>query len=474
MSNSGIIRPFDHQVGLVQRIVDALLIVGSLAFCFWAYQGTNAWNDKYTIMAISAVAMFYVAARINNLYQSYRISGMLKEIQPLVVAWLLTISGLLLLGYALKVTHEMSRVVLGMWAVLTPVALFAWRQVIRRLLKTMRIKGHNTRTAVIVGANDNGKALARNILNMPWMGLRLKGFISREQTGVLGLGQGADDHATAEILGDLDALFTMAGNMQVDIVYIAIPTNEREVINTILTELGDTTASIYLVPDFYTAEIMQGDWVTVGDTPTVSVIDNATQGLDSWVKKLEDIVIASIAVILLAIPMAFIAVGVKLSSPGPVLYMQRRYGINGRLILVWKFRSMTVVESDSEFVQAKKDDARVTPFGGFLRKTSLDELPQFFNVLTGEMSVVGPRPHAVAHNEQFRKRINGYMLRHKAKPGITGLAQVNGLRGETDTDEKMERRVHFDVEYINNWSVWLDLVIIAKTPVSMIRNGNVY
>lgn len=474
MSNSGIIRPFDHQLGLVQRIVDALLIVGSLAVCFWAYQGTNTWTDKYTIMAISAVALFYVAARINNLYQSYRISGMLREIQPLAAAWVLTISGLLLLGYALKVTHEMSRVVLGMWAVLTPMMLFAWRQIVRGLLKSLRIKGRNTRSAVIVGANENGKALARNILSMPWMGLTLKGFVSNEHTGMLALGPGADDQATIEVLGDLDALFTLAAEKQVDVVYIAIPTYDRELINTILTELGDTTASIYLVPDFYTAEIMQGDWVTVGDTPTVSVIDNATQGLDSWVKKVEDLVIASIAVTLFAIPMALIAVGVKLSSQGPVLYKQRRYGINGKPIMVWKFRSMTVVESDSEFVQAKKDDARVTPFGGLLRKTSLDELPQFFNVLTGEMSVVGPRPHAVAHNEEFRKKINGYMLRHKAKPGITGLAQVNGLRGETDTEDKMEQRVKYDVEYINNWSIWLDLEIILRTPKQLFVGENAF
>jgi undecaprenyl-phosphate glucose phosphotransferase len=474
MSNSGIIRPFDHQLGLLQRVVDAGLIIVCLVACYWAYHGTLAWSDKYTVAAISAVALFYVAAKVNNLYQSYRVEGIFGEVRPLLSAWLLTISGLLLLGYAFKVTHELSRVVLGMWAASTPLLMLAWRHVIRSGLKRLRLAGRNSRSAVIVGVSDSGKALARNILDMPWMGLTLEGFISRNHTGRVALGSGDGEETTGDILGNLDVLFEMARANQIDVVYVAIPTHERDAINQILGTLGNSTVSIYLVPDFYTAEIMQGSWITVGDTPTVSVIDNATQGMDTGLKKLEDLVLASFAVIILAIPMAFIALGVKLGSPGPVLYKQRRYGISGKSIMVWKFRSMTVSESDAEFVQARKDDARITPFGRFLRKTSLDELPQFFNVLAGEMSVVGPRPHAAAHNEQFREKVNGYMLRHKAKPGITGLAQVNGLRGETDTDDKMKKRVHFDMEYINNWSLWMDLAIVAKTPFVLVKNDNAY
>jgi putative colanic acid biosynthesis UDP-glucose lipid carrier transferase len=172
--------------------------------------------------------------------------------------------------------------------------------------------------------------------------------------------------------------------------------------------------------------------------------------------------------------MLVIAIGVRLGSPGPALYKQTRYGANGKPILVWKFRTMRVMESTSEFTQARKNDDRVTGFGRLLRRTSLDELPQFFNVLKGDMSIVGPRPHPVALNEEFRTQIMGYMLRHKVKPGITGLAQVNGYRGETDTHEKMEHRIRYDIEYINNWSLWLDLVIILKTPFTLLRGENAY
>jgi len=172
--------------------------------------------------------------------------------------------------------------------------------------------------------------------------------------------------------------------------------------------------------------------------------------------------------------MAAIAVGVKTGSPGPVLFKQRRYGLDGDEIVVYKFRSMTVSEDGAVVTQARKNDARVTRFGAFLRKSSLDELPQFINVLQGRMSIVGPRPHAVAHNEQYRKLIKGYMLRHKVKPGITGWAQVNGLRGETDTLDKMQARVACDIEYLRNWSLMFDLMIILKTVLVVFRDRNAY
>ncbi|HEY9847420.1 MAG TPA: exopolysaccharide biosynthesis polyprenyl glycosylphosphotransferase, partial [Candidatus Caenarcaniphilales bacterium] len=172
--------------------------------------------------------------------------------------------------------------------------------------------------------------------------------------------------------------------------------------------------------------------------------------------------------------MILIALGVKVSSPGPILFKQRRYGLNGQEILVYKFRSMTVMEDGETVLQAKRNDFRITKFGAFLRRTSLDELPQFINVLQGRMSIVGPRPHAVAHNEQYRKLISGYMLRHKVKPGITGCAQVHGFRGETDTLDKMQKRVEYDLQYLKNWSLGLDLQIIFKTALVFFHNRNAY
>jgi len=196
--------------------------------------------------------------------------------------------------------------------------------------------------------------------------------------------------------------------------------------------------------------------------------------MDAVSKRATDLLFASLALLLLSPLMILIALGVKLTSKGPVLFRQHRYGLNGEPIVVYKFRSLTVTENGKEIKQVTKDDARLTPIGGFLRKTSLDELPQLLNVLQGSMSMVGPRPHAVSHNEKYRKIIHGYMIRHKVRPGITGLAQVNGFRGETDTDEKMRMRVKYDLEYLSTWSPWLDLKIIVKTAFVFLRDPNAY
>jgi putative colanic acid biosynthesis UDP-glucose lipid carrier transferase len=208
--------------------------------------------------------------------------------------------------------------------------------------------------------------------------------------------------------------------------------------------------------------------------PALAVCDTPFYGMDAVRKRATDLVLACAALLVLAVPMLLIAVAVKLTSKGPVLFRQRRYGLNGEEILVYKYRSMTVCEDGSEVTQATKGDRRITRLGRFLRSTSLDELPQLFNVLEGKMSVVGPRPHAVAHNELYRKLISGYMIRHKVRPGITGLAQVNGLRGETETIEKMRERVRFDLEYLSHWSPWLDLKIICQTIVVITRDKNAY
>jgi putative colanic acid biosynthesis UDP-glucose lipid carrier transferase len=196
--------------------------------------------------------------------------------------------------------------------------------------------------------------------------------------------------------------------------------------------------------------------------------------VDGWLKRLEDIVVGSLILLVIAIPMLVIAICVKLTSRGPALFRQRRYGLNGEVIDVLKFRSMTVTEDGDEIKQATKDDPRVTKLGAFLRRTNLDELPQFFNVMGGSMSIVGPRPHAVAHNELYRRKVRGYMLRHKVKPGITGWAQINGWRGETDTLEKMEKRVEHDLDYIRNWSLLWDLQIILMTVFASGARRNAY
>jgi putative colanic acid biosynthesis UDP-glucose lipid carrier transferase len=212
----------------------------------------------------------------------------------------------------------------------------------------------------------------------------------------------------------------------------------------------------------------------VGGMPVIAICETPFMGLNSMIKRTSDIVLASLILLSLAPLMLAIAVAVRMESPGPVIFRQRRYGLYGEEIIVYKFRSMKVMENGAAIVQARKDDDRVTRIGRFLRRTSLDELPQFVNVLQGRMSIVGPRPHAVAHNEQYRKLIKGYMLRHKVKPGITGWAQVNGLRGETATLDKMEARIQYDLDYLRNWSLWLDLWIVLKTVKVVLTRENAF
>jgi len=228
------------------------------------------------------------------------------------------------------------------------------------------------------------------------------------------------------------------------------------------------------VPDIFVSDLIQARVDSIADLPVVAVCETPFYGLNGLLKRASDIVFSLVILALIAPLLVAIAIGIKRTSPGPVLFKQRRYGVDGRKIMVYKFRTMTVAEDGDIVRQATKNDSRVTPFGAFLRRTSLDELPQFINVLQGRMSVVGPRPHAVAHNELYRKLIRGYMIRHKVKPGITGLAQVNGLRGETDTVDKMKARIDYDLTYLRNWSLLLDLQIILKTVAVVLGNKNAY
>jgi putative colanic acid biosynthesis UDP-glucose lipid carrier transferase len=245
-------------------------------------------------------------------------------------------------------------------------------------------------------------------------------------------------------------------------------------VGEVLRALADTTATVYLMADFFTYDLLHARWTELGSLPIVSIYDSPFRGAGGWLKRLEDLVLGSLIVLLIAPLLLLISLTVKLGSRGPIFFRQRRYGLNGREIRVLKFRSMTVCEDGPTIKQATKDDKRITPIGRFLRRTSLDELPQFLQVITGEMSIVGPRPHAVAHNEEYRALIHGYMLRHKVKPGITGWAQVNGWRGETDDIVKMEKRVQHDLEYIQNWHLLWDLKIILLTLVGTKKSHNAY
>jgi putative colanic acid biosynthesis UDP-glucose lipid carrier transferase len=316
---------------------------------------------------------------------------------------------------------------------------------------------------VIAGANELGRRLAERLAD-PMLGVRVAGFFDDRAAGRL------RDLPAAQNLGALERLADYARARRVDVIYVALPMASQPRILKLLEELRDTTASIYFVPDIFVSDLIQARVDSIGGLPVVAVCETPFYGFNGAVKRVSDVVLASVILLLIAPLLLAISIGVKLSSPGPILFKQRRYGLDGKEILVYKFRTMTVCEDGDRVTQARRRDPRVTRFGALLRQSSLDELPQLLNVLEGTMSIVGPRPHAVAHNEQYRRLIDGYMIRHKVRPGITGWAQVNGLRGDTAISD----RTKYDLWYIENWSLLLDIKILIRTALRMFTDKNAY
>ncbi len=391
-----------------------------------------------------------------------------RAAREILISWLGIAALLVFFGYASRYLGIFDVRAKKIWLWLAPlcqlIAHFAFRASLPYLQK---LQGGQKR-AVIVGMNDQGLSLAERIKESPYLATKVVGFFDDRVESRI------PKEAQSQLLGKFDDLQEYVKRHQVDQIYLSLPMATQPRILRLLDQLRDTTASIYFVPDTFVTDLIQGRMDSIGGTPVVAVCETPFSGFNGVLKRASDIVIASVALILLSPLLIAIAVAVKLDSPGPAIFRQRRYGLGGEEIIVYKFRSMTVCEDGGEIRQASRNDQRVTRLGAFLRRTSLDELPQFINVLQGRMSVVGPRPHAVAHNEMYRKLIKGYMIRHKVRPGITGWAQVNGYRGETETVEKMQKRIDYDLEYLRNWSLRLDLDIILRTVLLVFKDRQAY
>jgi putative colanic acid biosynthesis UDP-glucose lipid carrier transferase len=463
---SGSVKNNTNKFAAVYRLVDIILIQTLLYLSVLVYS-QNYTISYFTLSLIGSVG-FALIAESFALYRSWRAGFFNQVVFYTIVCWIF--SSLLVLTYLFvsKTTADYSRFSLLLWTFSTLILLISWRFCFQLFLMAMRRKGFNTRNIVIFGLSEKGIRLAKEVMDNPESGYRLAAFYDDRDKERL------DEDYHYYLRGNIAKGIENVKKNKYDVVYVTLPILAQTRIQDILYALGDSTATVHVVPDLFMYCLMHGEMSHVGNIQTISVYDNPMKGGLAVVKRLEDLILASAIMTLITIPMLVIAVWIKCTSKGPIIFKQDRYGLNGRKIRMWKFRSMTVTENDAVVTQAKKGDTRITKVGAFLRRTSLDELPQFINVLKGDMSVIGPRPHAVAHNEEYRKIVDFYMLRHKVKPGITGWAQVNGARGETETVDKMKIRIEYDLEYIRNWSLWLDFKIIIFTVFRSFNDKNAY
>ena len=451
---------------LVSSLLHPLLATATLVVCVYVYGAQ--FTGHYLLLTVLA---FFIASQVFDEidilvpWSSFHLTRLIRGI---VAGWAIVAAILLFLGYATQLTVHFEQQIILTWFAVTPLVLLAGTKIARALVRRAVVTGTLARTAIVVGANELGRELASRLRRDLYSGISVRGFFddrARARLGTLDPG---------EILGQVTDAPEFVRRNGIDCVYIALPIAAQPRIINLIKALRDSTASVYFVPHLFVFDLIQARVDAVNGIPVVSVCETPMFGVNAVVKRVFDLVMASLILLVLWPLMLAIALAVKVTSPGPAIFKQRRYGLGGEEIMVYKFRTMTVQEDGDRVVQAQKGDKRLTSIGAFLRRTSLDELPQFLNVIAGSMSIVGPRPHAVAHNEQYRTLIDGYMIRHKVKPGITGWAQVNGFRGETETVDKMRKRVEHDLDYLRNWSVSLDLWIMVKTLITVWKDRNAY
>lgn len=449
------------------RLLDIILPLVILKFI--AIFFSVEWHDRYLILGLMGGMILVTASQFVGIYQNWRGRSINSSILLVLKAWLLTWAVLIILAFLLKDAINLSRLTVVTWMLLTFISLIGYRILLRVALGYFRTKGSNNRKIAIAGAGKVGQHLAMVVESNPWLGYTIVGFFD-DNPSVFN-----SSVKRQTLLGGVEQIIDQSLNYKFDELYICLPLSAEKKIKKLFDDLSDTTLIVKFIPDLFTFDLIHAHWVDLKGLPVISVYDTPINSATSRaIKRLED-VIATICILLVIFPfMLIIALGVKLSSPGPVIFKQKRYGLNGKEINVYKFRTMTALENGQNIKQAEKNDTRITKFGRFLRRTSLDELPQFINVLQGKMSIVGPRPHASAHNELYRKLVPKYMQRHIVKPGITGWAQINGWRGETDTLDKMEKRIEYDLHYIHNWSLWFDIKIILLTIFKGFWGKNVY
>jgi putative colanic acid biosynthesis UDP-glucose lipid carrier transferase len=450
----------------LRSLLNPIAIVSSLMCSVLYYQAS--FEGIYFLLIVMVFILSVYMFDVIHLYRTEKYFPWFRCLLNIFPRWLFTLCMVWLIFLVSGFGYLVYDPVVYSWAIVTPFMLFILQSSARGILSYFFKYHAKKRNAVIIGVDHLGLQLVTHCNMDRFSDLNFLGFFEdRNEDRIPEL----DGN---EILGGTATISDFLRSEDVQVVFIALPMTHQPRVMELLDVMRDSTVSIYFIPDVFITDLIQARFDHIGGTPIIAVCESPFYGFSSLQKRLSDIIFSLIILILISPIMIFIAIGIKLTSKGSILFKQHRYGLDGKEILVYKFRSMTVSENKNVVTQASRNDQRVTRFGSFLRKTSLDELPQFINVLQGCMSIVGPRPHAVAHNELYRQLIKGYMVRHKVKPGITGWAQVNGFRGETDTLEKMAARIDYDLEYLRNWSLWLDIKIIFRTIGVVTGDKNAY
>jgi putative colanic acid biosysnthesis UDP-glucose lipid carrier transferase len=449
-------------------LMDALpaVLAGIMFYPLCVLFGVD-FDKPFVVLSILAATATLAVLPAHNA-TSQVVSGRLELATHLLLRCAALVAALLALGYITKYSEEYSRRVVVTWVLVTPVLLVILSLMLQSVTRALLRDAAQARRAVVVGCTHASMELTRRLARHVELGISIAGFFDDRGSDRLGCAQ------HAQLLGRFGDVASFVKNRNIDVIFIAIAPGQVARMRDLVHELGDTTASIYYLPDVSGFDMVQQRTSEILGFPVVAMCETPFHGYTGLVKRVMDVTIGALALLLLSPILLGIAWAVKRSSPGPVLFRQRRYGLDGREIMVLKFRTMRVWEDGTMVTQAARNDQRVTPFGKHLRRWSLDELPQLFNVMQGTMSLVGPRPHAVAHNEEYRKLIKRYMVRHKVLPGITGLAQVRGCRGETARVEDMEARVMYDLEYMRNWSPLLDLQILVATAFAVVKTDRAY
>ncbi len=462
-------------LGLLVKAVEALIIVAVGFVIAHSYvKAMDVENSSLYWMAMSSTGLATVAIfQLFGLYKPQALTSPLRQLPRLVLGWTIALGILVMMVFFLKIGPEFSRVWLALWFAIGGAALVTDRLILALATRSLVKQGRLTRRTVIYGGGEAAERLIARFEADPESDIRICGVF--DDRGDARVGQMISGYPN---LGRLDELLAFGRKTRVDLVIMTLPLAAEQRVNEVLHRLDVLPVDIRLAATASQLRFCKRAYSYIGSAP---MIDLSDKPLDDWgtvAKWLFDNAVGATALVLLAPVLAAVAIAIKFDSRGPVLFRQKRYGFNNELIEVYKFRSMFTDKTDATASQlVTRDDPRVTRVGHFIRKTSLDELPQLFNVINGTLSLVGPRPHAVqakAADRLYNEVVDGYFARHKVKPGITGWAQINGWRGETDTAEKIRKRVEFDLYYIDNWSVFLDLYILAKTPLSLLMTKNAY